>query len=48
MNFTGASTYTSPSGVNKEMRKALPFMIGAAVVGAVLTIAAHLFGERKK
>jgi len=22
MNFTGASTYTSPSGVNKEMKKA--------------------------
>ncbi len=28
MNFTGASTYTSLSGVNKEMRWALPTEIG--------------------
>jgi len=48
MNFTGASTYTSPSGVNKEMRKALPFIVGAAVVGALLTFCAHLFNGRKK
>lgn len=27
MNFTGASTYTSPSGVTKEMRKSLPWQI---------------------
>jgi len=48
MNFTGSSTYTSPSGVNKEMRKALPFMVGAAVVGTIFTVIAHLFGGRKK
>jgi hypothetical protein len=47
MNFTGASTYTSPSGVNKEMKKALPFIVGAAAAGAVLTIGTHLFGRRK-
>ena len=28
MNFTGASTYTSLSGVNREMRWALPLEIG--------------------
>jgi len=47
MNFTGASTYTSPSGVNKEMEKALPFIVGAAAVGTVLTLGVHMFGRRK-
>jgi acetyl-CoA decarbonylase/synthase complex subunit gamma len=36
MNFTGASTYTSLSGVKKEMRWALPLQIGAGVVGLIL------------
>ena len=36
MNFTGASTYTSLSGVKKEMRWAVPMEIGAAVFGLVL------------
>jgi len=38
MNFTGSSTYTSLSGVKKEMRIALPVQIGAAVCGLVLWI----------
>jgi hypothetical protein len=38
MNFTGASAYTSLSGVKKEMRWALPLQIGAGVVGFVLWI----------
>ena len=46
MNFTGASTYTSPSGVHKEMEKALPFIVGAAVAGTALTLGAHLAGRR--
>lgn len=33
MNFTGASTYTSLSGVKKEMRWAVPLEIGAAGAG---------------
>jgi len=33
MNFTGASTYTSLSGVKKEMRWALPLEIGAVIIG---------------
>jgi hypothetical protein len=36
MNFTGASTYTSLSGVRKEMRWALPLEMGAGVVGIIL------------
>jgi len=36
MNFTGASTYTSLSGVKKEMRAAVPLQIGAAATGLAL------------
>jgi len=39
MNFTGSSTYTSLSGVMKEMRIALPLQIGGAVLGLGLWIA---------
>jgi acetyl-CoA decarbonylase/synthase complex subunit gamma len=42
MNFTGASTYTSLSGVKREMRKALPLEIGAAIVGLGLWIGSHV------
>ncbi|MEW6615495.1 MAG: mercury methylation corrinoid protein HgcA [Thermodesulfobacteriota bacterium] len=38
MNFTGASTYTSLSGVKKEMRWAIPLEIGIGVVGIALWI----------
>jgi hypothetical protein len=48
MNFTGASTYTSPSGVNKEMKKALPWIVGATAIGGALILGVHLFGGRKK
>jgi len=41
MNFTGASTYTSFSGVIKEMRRAVPIQAGSAAVGATLWIAAR-------
>ncbi len=36
MNFTGASTYTSLSGVRKEMRVAVPLQAAATVLGLVL------------
>lgn len=36
MNYTGASTYTSLSGVRKEMRWAVPFQIGAGIIGFIL------------
>jgi acetyl-CoA decarbonylase/synthase complex subunit gamma len=35
MNFTGSSTYTSLSGVRKEMRVAVPLQIISAFVGIV-------------
>ncbi len=38
MNFTGSSTFTSLSGVKKEMRTAVPLQIGAGVVAAALLI----------
>jgi acetyl-CoA decarbonylase/synthase complex subunit gamma len=41
MNFTGASTYTSLSGVRKEMRWALPLQIGAGIVGLILWFGSH-------
>jgi len=39
MNFTGASTYTSLSGVKKEMRLALPLEIATGTVGLGLWVA---------
>lgn len=38
MNFTGASTYTSLSGVQKEMRLAVPLQVIAGVLGMGLWI----------
>jgi hypothetical protein len=38
MNFTGSSTYTSPSGVEWEMRKAIPIQLTLAVVGLALYV----------
>lgn len=36
MNFTGASTYTSLSGVKKEMKWAVPMEVSGGLVGLVL------------
>jgi len=38
MNFTGCSTYTSLSGVRREMRVAIPLQIGATVLALGLWI----------
>jgi acetyl-CoA decarbonylase/synthase complex subunit gamma len=38
LNFTGASTYTSISGVRKEMRIAIPLQAAAVVAGLVIWI----------
>jgi hypothetical protein len=38
MNFTGSSTYTSLSGVKKEMKIAVPFQITFAVIGLILFV----------
>lgn len=39
MNFTGSSTFTSYSGVLKEMRKAVPVIVIFIVLGIVLLLA---------
>ncbi len=47
MNFTGSSTYTSLSGVDKEMEIALPIMLFAAAGGVLLLLVSdfiRLFG----
>lgn len=42
MNFTGSSTYTSLSGVKREMKWAIPLQIGFAVCGTVLFVISKL------
>jgi acetyl-CoA decarbonylase/synthase complex subunit gamma len=41
MNFTGASTFTSLSGVRREMRVAVPLQIAAGAIGCVLFLVAR-------
>jgi len=41
MNFTGASTYTSLSGVRREMRLAVPLEIGAGILGIGFWLGSH-------
>ncbi len=45
MNFTGASTYTSLSGVLKEMRIAVPAIVVSIVSGVVLILVNNLIGS---
>jgi CO dehydrogenase/acetyl-CoA synthase delta subunit len=42
MNFTGSSTFTSLSGVKKEMKFSLPLQIGSAFTGIILMILGKL------
>jgi hypothetical protein len=44
MSFTGSSTYTSPSGVMKEMRISLPFIVGAGCAGTIFILIQRIFG----
>lgn len=44
MNYTGSSPFTSPSGVEKEMRKAIPFQAGAVLLAAVIWVGAAFAG----
>lgn len=43
MNFTGASTYTSLSGVTREMKYAVPLQKGFALLGVCIWIARRFF-----
>ena len=38
MNFTGTTPFTSPSGVEKEMKRYIPFQLGALVISSGLWI----------
>jgi hypothetical protein len=40
MNFTGATPFTSPSGVEKEMRKAIPIQAATLLIAIALWIGA--------
>ena len=44
MNFTGASTYTSPSGVLKEMKIAIPLIALSLLAGIVLILIKTFMG----
>jgi len=41
MNFTGSSTYTSLSGVKKEMKTALPLQIVSGIHCCLIVIAGN-------
>ena len=43
MNFTGSSTYTSLSGVKKEMKIWVPIIISSAGIGIVFMVSRLLF-----
>ena len=38
MNFTGATPYASPSGVEKEMRRGIPAQIAALMATVALWV----------
>jgi hypothetical protein len=44
MNFTGSTPFTSPSGVEKEMRRAIPVQAASGVLAAILWIAGPFIG----
>jgi hypothetical protein len=43
MNFTGATPFTSPSGVEKEMRRALPVQAVLTVIAGLLWVGGTFF-----
>ena len=44
MNFTGSTPFTSPSGVEKEMRRAIPLQATALLLAVVAWVAAAFSG----
>jgi hypothetical protein len=45
MNFTGSTPFTSPTGVEKEMRKAIPAQMVVALTAVVLWVSAGFVGS---
>jgi hypothetical protein len=43
MNFTGSTPFTSPSGVEYEMRRGIPTQIGAACLTVALWVGSPFF-----
>jgi hypothetical protein len=43
LNFTGCTTFTSRSGVKKEMRLGIPVMAGALFCSLILVVAGTIF-----
>jgi len=44
MNFTGATPFTSPSGVEKEMRQGIPIQMAAVLIALIGWVAAPFVG----
>jgi hypothetical protein len=44
MNFTGSTPFTSPSGVEKEMRKAIPLQASALLIAMIAWVGAAFVG----
>jgi hypothetical protein len=44
MNFTGSTPFTSPSGVEKEMRKAIPLQAAALLLALVAWVGSAFAG----
>lgn len=45
MNFTGSTPFTSPSGVEAEMKKGIPVLAGLALTSAILWLVAPFVGN---
>jgi hypothetical protein len=45
MNFTGATPFASPSGVEKEMRRGIPLQAAALLASALLWVGANIMGK---
>jgi hypothetical protein len=44
MNFTGSTPFTSPSGVEKEMRKAIPLQAAALLLALAAWVGSAFAG----
>ena len=44
MNFTGSTPFTSPTGVEKEMRRAIPAQAASALAAVILWVGAGFMG----
>ncbi len=47
LNFTGSTTFTSPTGVKREMNRYIPVMAAMAASGILVNGARHLFGRKR-